>query len=470
MNLPITPELSLYQLTQTLPNSPPSLTVKASTFREWVNTLIQFLLDQQIQATIWVKLPVHPRWWTMIEAYQQEGLAEQVYRCTISRGEGISTSRQTPDGNDVSKDKKDKIIPILLEASSQLKREHFCLVLSPQLCSLVLVQEQIPSGEDPPSGLLEPTLLKLVYSFDPMVIEQVLTGIKRMITIKDTTPAEVLSDSVLAFPLPSSINATLLTQLFHRHLADNLATQESTQTNQKGTNQPRMPVHFLDLGKNFLKTLTRELSVPLTNMKTALRLLESKQHKRELRQRYLDLLKGECDRQNALITGLQELIQLNQPLEEANLTVKLEDVVPGIVSTYQAIAEEKGIILGYTIPAGFPPVACPESWLRQIIRNLIHNSLKFTPPNGRVSVQAHLKSEGIELLVSDTGIGIENSDLPKIFESFYRGRNTLPGETEGIGLGLAIVRHLVEQCGGKIELVSQVRKGTIVKMLFPVEI
>ncbi|MEA5508642.1 DICT sensory domain-containing protein [Crocosphaera sp. UHCC 0190] len=467
MNLPLTPEISLYQLTQTLGTSPSALTIKASTLRERVDSLIQFLLDQQIRATVWAKLPTHPRWWATLEAYQQEGLAEEVYRCTISRGGGTTPSRQTSPEHYSS---KDSITPIVLEASSQLKREYFCLILSPQFCSLILAQEQIPSGQEPPSGLLEPSFLKLVYSFDPVVIQRVLTGIKRMITITDITPVELLTDSVLTFPLPSSVDSALLTQLLHRQLRENQLAQESSQLRQDTLPKQPTAVSFLNLGEDFLKTLTRELSIPLTNMKTALRLLESKQHKRELRQRYLDLLKGECDRQNILITGLQELIQLNQPLDETDLTVKLEEVVPGIVSTYQAIAEEKGIILGYTIPPGFPHVTCPGVWLRRILQNLIHNSLKFTPANGRISVQAVLKPEGVELSVSDTGIGIENSDLPRIFDSFYRGRNTLPNTTEGIGLGLAIVRHLVEQSGGKIEVASQVGKGTIFRILFPVEL
>ncbi|MEM8779900.1 MAG: DICT sensory domain-containing protein [Cyanobacteria bacterium P01_G01_bin.49] len=446
MNSPITPELSLYQLTQTLPHSPPSFTVKGHTFKGWVDNLIQFLLNQQIEATIWAKLPVHSRWWSTIESYQQKGLAKQVYSCNLS---GSHSS-------------KNQITPLILEANSQLKKEYFCLILSPQLCSLILVQEQISLREDSSPERLESSLFKLVYSFDDTVIQAILTATKRAIAITETTPTELLENSVLPFPFPTSIDSTLLTQLLHQHLAETESILEESKTLNS--------VNFLDLGDDFLETLIRQLSTPLTNMKTALRLLESKQHKKEPRQRYLDLLKGECDRQNFLVSGLQELVQLNQPIEQANLKVKLEEVVPRIVSTYQALAEEKGIILGYTIPQGFSPVACPEHWLKYIIHNLIHNSLKFTKANGRVSVQAYLKSQGVELSVSDTGIGIERSDLPKIFNCFYRGRNTLPDVTEGIGLGLGVVRHLIEQCGGKIEVTSQVGKGTIIRMLLPVEI
>jgi signal transduction histidine kinase len=466
MNISITPELSLYQLAQSPETSLAALTVRASTFRSIVETLTELLLEQQISATIWVKLPTHPRWWTTLETYQQEGLAQQIYRCNINRNTGTSLTRSSSSTSAYSP--KDGITPIVLEASSQLKREYFCLILSPQLCSLILAQEQIPSGEEPPSGQLEPSLLKLIYSFEPVVIQRVLTGIRRLVTITDTTPPELLADSVLAFPLPNTLETNLLTKLLHQHLKVFESQAISSPSHRENTSESSLKPSFFALKGDFLTALSRELSIPLTNMKTALRLLDSMQHKREPRKRYLNLLQEECDRQNSLITGLQELAQLNQPLDEGELSVKLEEVVPGIVSVYQPIAEEKGIVLGYTIPAGFPPVACPNIWLKQILRNLLHNSLKFTPPSGRVNVQAILKSEAVELVVSDTGIGIENSDLPKIFESFYRGRNASTEETIGPGLGLAIVHHLVERCGGKINVSSQIGKGTVFKITLPI--
>ncbi|WP_107670722.1 DICT sensory domain-containing protein [Cyanothece sp. BG0011] len=454
-----TSELSLYQLTQSTDPHLSPLIVPASTFREWVDNAIQFLIDEEIQATVWAKLPPNSRWWTNLDQYYQEGLSQQIYRCTISRSSGTAPSRQ---GFHPAYGSQDNFTPIVLETNTQLKREHFCVILSPQLCTLILAQEQIPAEEDPPSGLLEPTVLKVVYSFNPTTIQKVLSGIKHLITITDTTPVEVLGDSVLAFPLPTTVDATLLTKLWFQVLRPSAGVGAQMLPETSHT----LAQKNLSLGEEFLKPLTTELSTPLTNMKTALRLLESKQHKRDIRQRYIDLLKKECDRQNNLLLGLQELLQLNQSLEDAQPTVHLEEVVPGIVSTYQAIAEEKGIILGYTIPPGFPPVACPNVWLRRILQNIIHNSLKFTPSGGRITVQAALKSEGVEISVADTGMGIENNDLPKLFDSFYRGRNTLNRDLEGVGLGLTIAHHLIEQCGGKIDIVSQVGKGTIVKVLF----
>ena len=302
----------------------------------------------------------------------------------------------------------------------------------------------------------------------PEVIDRVLQELKQMVTILDSTPEELTANAVLTFPFPSQIQTSLLTSLF-QHQLKQLVAPATPMIPMREIESKLKPSHELfGSDDDFLMNMTREMGVPLTNMKTALRLLDSMQNKREQRQRYLDLLKRECDRQNLLITGLQEFIQLNHPLDEKDKTVRLEDSVPGIVSTYQAIAEEKGVSLGYTIPAGFPAINCPNAWLRLILHHLLHNSLKFTKAEGRIYVQSALKGQTIELVISDTGVGIDNSDIPHVFESFYRGRNAISPELAGAGLGLAIVKQLVQRCGASISVNSYLGKGTTFRILFPV--
>ena len=216
---------------------------------------------------------------------------------------------------------------------------------------------------------------------------------------------------------------------------------------------------------DFFNDLVRELRSPITHMKTALSLLESKQIKGEQRRRYLKLVSDECDRQNSLVSGLLELLQLDIPIEIEYLY--LDDLVPGIVSTYQPLAEEKEIQLGYTIPKTLPPIACPQSWFRQIIINLLNNSLRFTPPQGRVFVQAVFKDGYIEISVTDTGIGIPTKEINKIFDGFYRTKASTNEKGTGAGLGLTLVRQLIQRCGGTISVSSKVGKGTTFKILMP---
>jgi hypothetical protein len=203
-------------------------------------------------------------------------------------------------------------------------------------------------------------------------------------------------------------------------------------------------------------------------MKTALRLIDTAQPKPTQRQLYMQLLHTECDRQNSLLTGLLDLVNLDSdPQPTIMPAVQIADIVPGIVSTYQPLAEEKGIQLGYTVLPNLPLVSCLESWLRQIIINLLHNSLKFTPIGGQVKVWTTLQGEYVQLAFSDTGIGIADSELPKIFDSFYRGRSTIAEEI-GAGLGLTIVQQLLLRCGGSISVTSKLGEGSQFKVLLPV--
>jgi signal transduction histidine kinase len=205
-------------------------------------------------------------------------------------------------------------------------------------------------------------------------------------------------------------------------------------------------------------------------MKMALTLLNSPQLKINQRQRYLQMLNTECDRQNSLINGLLDLMQLDRSTEETAQTIRLSDVVPGVVSTYQPLAQEKGVMLAYTVPEDLPAVSCPSSWLKQIVINLLHNSIKFTPTGGQVWVRSRLQGDYAQLEFRDTGIGIAPSDIPKIFDRFYRIRPAASEDVGGAGLGLTIVQQLLLRCGGSISVKSKLAEGSSFKVLLPIAI
>jgi two-component system, OmpR family, phosphate regulon sensor histidine kinase PhoR len=213
--------------------------------------------------------------------------------------------------------------------------------------------------------------------------------------------------------------------------------------------------------------LMQELCTPLTNIQTALKLLESPGIKQVQRQRYLGLIRGECDRQNLLISGVTRLLAIDRsPAPAEIVAINLSQIIPGIVSIYQPLAEEKGIRLGYTVPADLPEIICVEAWLRQIAIDLLHNGIKYTPDGGHVFVQASVRDNYVQLEFRDTGIGIPAPELPKIFDRFYRVRS-LPND-RGAGLGLTIVQNILTRCGGSISVVSQVGAGSKFRVLLPI--
>jgi signal transduction histidine kinase len=182
----------------------------------------------------------------------------------------------------------------------------------------------------------------------------------------------------------------------------------------------------------------------------------------------MQLLHIQCDRQNSLLTGLLELLQLERNSSAVLQPLHLIDIVPGVVSTYQPLAREKGILLGYTVSDHLPMVSCLETWIRHIVINLLHNSIKFTPAGGQVLVHAKLQGDCVQLEFRDTGIGIAPNEIPRIFDPFYRGRPALSEDIPGAGLGLTIVHQLLLQCGGSISVTSKLGEGSTFKVLLPV--
>jgi len=104
----------------------------------------------------------------------------------------------------------------------------------------------------------------------------------------------------------------------------------------------------------------------------------------------------------------------------------------------------------------------------QVLINLLHNAIKFTPPGGRVHLSARQDGDRVLVSVSDTGVGIAAEDLPRIFERFYKADRSRSGG--GTGLGLAIARHLVEGHGGRIWVESQEGKGSTFSFSLPVAV
>lgn len=236
------------------------------------------------------------------------------------------------------------------------------------------------------------------------------------------------------------------------------------------SSQNEVLIDTLRLKDEFLNTVGQELRTPLTTIKTALTLLDSPHLKPPQRQRYMEMISHECDRQSALISGVLNLLQLETTANQTQrVPVHLDETVPPVVSTYQPLAEEKGVMLAYTIPNSLPKVACPDAWLRQIMIHLLNNSIKYTQSGGEVWVTARPTDDGVEIEVRDTGIGIAPHDLPKVFDYFYRGRS-LPGDApEGAGLGLSIVQQLLMLCGGTIVVSSQPDRGTTFLVRLPID-
>jgi CheY-like chemotaxis protein len=152
-------------------------------------------------------------------------------------------------------------------------------------------------------------------------------------------------------------------------------------------------------------------------------------------------------------------------------TVQLPLVVDNAVATIQPTAEAKGVRVQTIVDPGIPPVAGDPDRLQQVLWNLLSNAVKFTPRGGRVQVRLQRVNSHVEIAVSDTGAGIRPDFLPFVFERFRQAESPVTRKTGGLGLGLAIVRHLVEMHGGAVDAASEGEgKGATFRVTLPVMI
>jgi two-component system phosphate regulon sensor histidine kinase PhoR len=424
------------------------LQLSSAGFKHLLQTQLDFVAYLGEPTQVWLKLPSAPAWQTQLEQFcDRTASANPIYQlCRTVPTTTLSWPR---------------LQRLQLAAPQALQREYLLLLISSSWTVLITAQLL----RSPRSGD-SPTFATLSLQ-DPDQIAAVLPFLQQAIL----APAPPLP------PLPTwaEIHPTLnhwatwqaQQQETLRYTASTYRRQALSASNLSSQNTELL--NSLRLRDQFLNQASQALLTPVSSIQTALTLLESPNLKAPQRQLYIRLIRQACGQQTRLIKGVLDLLQLEHQLSQSLVPpLNLSDVVPGVVSTYQPLAQEHSVQLAYTIPQSLPPVACPEVWVRQIVIQLLENSLKYTAAGGQVRVTAHPYDEEIELLVRDTGVGIPVADLNKIFDPFFRGPAPVNGETEGAGLGLTVVQQILMYCGGSISVHSAPSQDTRFKVRLPI--
>lgn len=212
--------------------------------------------------------------------------------------------------------------------------------------------------------------------------------------------------------------------------------------------------------QDFISNISHELRTPLASLKALLETLQSGAWEdRPTAERFMQQMETEVDSLSQIVAELLELSRI----ESGRVPLRLNAVPPlkiiqGAVSRLELQAERAGLTMRVDCPPDLPQVLADGSRLEQVMVNLLHNAIKFTPAGGQIVLQAYQEGEEIVFSVADTGIGISEEDLPRIFERFYKVDRTR--SSSGTGLGLAIARHLVEAHHGRIWVHSQFGQGS----------
>ncbi|MBE9176308.1 HAMP domain-containing histidine kinase, partial [Synechocystis salina LEGE 06155] len=399
----------------------------------WLKNICLILAQNQIQCSVWAKFDGQSPWQTAIADYSQTGLLQHLYWFRPGGESGPVAGLRL--------DLKTTISPLLLEVNNHWQGESFFCFLSAEISLLILLNE---SPENP-------KVVNILQSFSPRVIGHFLNQLKQLLVVADDLPVDLFTVE----ELPPSADLDLVNQL----------VQGMGAPLQKITSNDNKQPNYTAIANSFVVNLIRELGIPLTNTKTALQLLESFQQKKEVRQRYLDLIRQNCDRQTDLINGLQVLLEI-ESTNPSPESVPIADCIMGVIGIYQPIAAEKSISLNSNVSENCPPLACSRTDLQTMLQRLLENALQFTDPGGRVQIKAYHQEFQVEIVVNDNGCGIAMADIPHLFDCFFRGQNVTSG-SQGAGLGLTIVHRLVERWGGKITVHSRPGQGSNFHIFLP---
>ena len=219
--------------------------------------------------------------------------------------------------------------------------------------------------------------------------------------------------------------------------------------------------------RDFISNISHELRTPLASLKAlADTLRDGALEDPPAARRFLDRIEVEVDALTQMVRELLELSRIESGQAPFNLEpVAVADVVVSPVERLRPQAERAGIQLTFELAPDLPSVLADAERMQQVLTNLVHNGIKFTPPDGEIVVSATARDDEIVISVRDTGVGIPADALPRIFERFYKADRARSGG--GTGLGLAIAKHIVLAHGGRLWVESVEGRGSTFYVALP---
>jgi signal transduction histidine kinase/DNA-binding response OmpR family regulator len=218
---------------------------------------------------------------------------------------------------------------------------------------------------------------------------------------------------------------------------------------------------------DFVASITHDLRSPLTAIHGSLRLLPQLGQLNQEQQEFAERAMKNVEQMDELISSLLDIGRIEAGVEMEMGPVRLEEVVEEVVANLQGEARSKELTLDMVVADDLSPVGGNHIRLVQVISNLLDNAIRYTPPGGKVVVHAREDGDNVVVSVSDTGLGIPAHARGHIFEKFYRVEAPDTLSSEGMGLGLATVKSIVERHGGRVWVESREGEGSTFFFVLP---
>ena len=242
-----------------------------------------------------------------------------------------------------------------------------------------------------------------------------------------------------------------------------------------GDESPSVLLIFQDLSemhrfqttrRDFISNISHELRTPLASIKAAVETLQDGAlEDTSVAGDFLNRMEQEVDHLTQLVGELAELSGIESGRQLEMTVVDLRPLIDETLSRLKSLAERNGLILSADTPSDLPPARADANRIFQVLMNLVHNAIKFTPPGGRITISVKPLGDRLVVSVSDTGIGIAPEHLSRIFERFFKADRSRA--SEGSGLGLAIAKHIVQAHNGEIWVESEEGKGATFSFSLP---
>lgn len=220
------------------------------------------------------------------------------------------------------------------------------------------------------------------------------------------------------------------------------------------------------LRREFSANVSHELKSPLTSISGYAELIKNGMVKDEDIKKFSGIIFDEAGQMLRLIENIILISKLDEKPElKCEEEVSIKETIDEILDLYKGKIDAKNLSVECHIEEGLKKNV-PLGMLSELYRNLISNAIKYNKDGGKIIITVEKRGDNIISKITDTGIGLEKDEIPRIFERFYmvdKGRNR---NTNSTGLGLAIVKHIVEDMGGTIDVESELNKGTTMKVIF----
>jgi len=221
--------------------------------------------------------------------------------------------------------------------------------------------------------------------------------------------------------------------------------------------------------QDFVANVSHELRTPLTTIRGYVEALQddSLENHSQTKQ-FLQIIERHTHRMEKIVSDLLLLSEIESPERMMRKDpVHIEELISSVVDALRPMAESKQQTVQMEVASGLPPLRADSQKIHQVITNLLHNAICYTPEKGNIFIEAKAVEKGTQVSVSDNGIGIPREDLPRIFERFYRVDKGRSRDLGGTGLGLSIVKHIVEAHGGTVSVESKPGRGSRFSFFLP---